>query len=123
MRIFEVFETWAVTRRTRSNEFEAIRFAAAVRATLDPLNLGQRFALLSQDLFILSRSIAENICFVRPETSLDAGRQVATEATADCFTAHRHEKNTAHGWQARSDLSVGQRQRLAITRNRRTQRR
>lgn len=83
MRIFEVFETWAVTRRIRSNEFEAIRFAATVRATLDPLNLRRRFALLSQDLFILSGSIAENICFVRPETSLEAGRQVATKATAD----------------------------------------
>lgn len=83
-----------MTGRIRSNEFEAICFAATVGATLDPFNLTRRFALLPQDLFILSGSIAENICFVRPETSLDAGGQAATKAAADCFTAHRHEKNT-----------------------------
>lgn len=54
-----------------SNEFEATRFVTAACATLDPLNLRRRLALVPQDLFILSGSIAENICFVRPETSLE----------------------------------------------------
>jgi hypothetical protein len=43
----QAFEAEAVTqKRFARNEFEATRFAAAARATLDPANLRRQFALV-----------------------------------------------------------------------------
>jgi len=47
VRIMQAFEAEAVTqKRFARNEFEATRFAAAARATLDPANLRRQFALV-----------------------------------------------------------------------------
>ena len=58
----QAFEAEVVTqKRFARNEFEATRFAAIARATLDAANLRRQFALVPQDLVIFSGSIAENI--------------------------------------------------------------
>jgi len=47
VRIMQAFEAEVVTqKRFARNEFEATRFAAAARATLDPANLRRQFALV-----------------------------------------------------------------------------
>lgn len=73
----QAFEAEAVTEKDLlETNFEATRFAATARETLDPVNLRRQFALVPQDLVIFSGSIAENIRFVgrRPRSTRCAFR-------------------------------------------------
>jgi hypothetical protein len=84
VRTMQAFEAEAVTQnRFARTNFEATRFAATARATLDPANLRRQFALVPWDLIILSAA--------SPKTSALSGRrprptrcaEVATKAAAD----------------------------------------
>jgi len=78
--------------------------------------LRRRISIIEQDIFLFSRTIAENIAFGRPEASPDE-----IEAAAKAAQAHEFIINFQDGYQTvigerGVTLSGGQRQRLALAR-------
>lgn len=78
--------------------------------------LRRQISLIEQDIFLFSRSIAENINFGAPEASEQSIKQAAAAAQADGFiTALDQGYSTVIGERGVT-LSGGQRQRLALAR-------
>jgi ATP-binding cassette subfamily B protein len=78
--------------------------------------LRQQISIIEQDLFLFSRTIAENIKFGHPEAT-----QAEVEAAAKAAQAHDFIMNFADGYETEIGergvtLSGGQRQRLALAR-------
>ncbi len=78
--------------------------------------LRQQISIIEQDLFLFSRSIAENIAFGKPDATPDEIRSAAQAAQADEFIrAFKDGYDTVIGERGVT-LSGGQRQRLALAR-------
>ncbi|MFZ0548245.1 MAG: ABC transporter ATP-binding protein [Candidatus Promineifilaceae bacterium] len=79
-------------------------------------SLRSQISTIEQDVFLFSRTIAENIAFGSPEASQDAIEQAAHEAQAHDFITSFNEGYETEIGERGVTLSGGQRQRLAIAR-------
>ncbi len=79
-------------------------------------SLRAQISMIEQDIFLFSRSIAENIAFGRPETSREEIVAVARAAQAEEFIEQLEQKYDTVIGERGVTLSGGQRQRLAIAR-------
>jgi ATP-binding cassette subfamily B protein len=78
--------------------------------------LRSQISIIEQDIFLYSRSIAENIAFGRPDAPMEEIIEAAKKAQAhDFISGFEHGYETVIG-QRGVTLSGGQRQRLAIAR-------
>ncbi|WP_119069670.1 ABC transporter ATP-binding protein [Aggregatilinea lenta] len=79
-------------------------------------SLRSQISIIEQEIFLFSRSVADNIAFGRPDATREAIEEAARKAQADEFIQHMpHGYDTVIG-QRGVTLSGGQRQRLAIAR-------
>ena len=78
--------------------------------------LRRRVALVLQDVFLFSGSIAENIALDRPEVSGDEVRRVAEAVRADAFVRRLQGQYGALVRERGSNFSAGQRQLLSFAR-------
>jgi ATP-binding cassette subfamily B protein len=79
-------------------------------------SLRKQISIIEQDIFLFSRSIAENIAFGRPGATTDEIREAAKAAQAhDFITGFKDGYETVIGERGVT-LSGGQRQRLALAR-------
>jgi ATP-binding cassette subfamily B protein len=79
-------------------------------------NLRQQISIIEQDIFLFSRSIAENIAFGKQDATLDEIEKAARSAQAhDFITSFNEGYQTVIGERGVT-LSGGQRQRLALAR-------
>lgn len=79
-------------------------------------SLRNQISIIEQDVFLFSRSIAENIAFGKPEATLDEIVTAAKEAQAhDFIMSFENGYDTVIGERG-TTLSGGQRQRLALAR-------
>ena len=79
-------------------------------------SLRSQISVIEQDVFLFSRSVADNIRFGKPESGQDVVEDVAHKAQAhDFITAMPQGYDTVVG-QRGVTLSGGQRQRIAIAR-------
>ena len=79
-------------------------------------SLRRQISIIEQDIFLFSRTIAENIAFGRPDTPQEDIEAAAKAAQAHDFVADfRHGYDTVIGERGVT-LSGGQRQRLALAR-------
>ena len=84
-------------------------------------SLRKHIAVVTQDVFLLNRSIRENISYGAPDATDEEIRQAAALAEADEFIPELHDKENRTGFDAHVGdrgvkLSGGQRQRIAIAR-------
>ncbi len=79
-------------------------------------SLRHAVALVTDDPFLFSASVHENIAYARPEASLEEVEQAARRAQADEFIAELPEGYDTLIGERGLTLSGGQRQRLAIAR-------
>ena len=97
----QAFEAEAVTEKDLlETNFEATRFAATARETLDPVNLRRQFALR---IWLSSPAASPRTSALLAGGLARPGAHSATKAAADCFTARRRQKDRHIAWQARSD--------------------
>ncbi|MGN6516191.1 MAG: ABC transporter transmembrane domain-containing protein [Rhizomicrobium sp.] len=94
----------------------AILFDGIDTADLDPIALRQNIALVAQDPVIFSGTIADNICYGRPEASDEDVRRAAEAAVASEFIDRLPERYQTRVGERGMTLSGGQRQRIAIAR-------
>jgi len=73
-------------------------------------------SMIEQDIFLFSRSVADNIAFGKPDASLDDVRRAAKAAQADEFIEAMDEGYETTIGERGARLSGGQRQRLALAR-------
>jgi len=78
--------------------------------------LRSQISMIEQDIFLFSRSVAENIAFGRPDASREEIVAVARAAQADEFIEQLEQKYETVIGERGVTLSGGQRQRLAIAR-------
>jgi ATP-binding cassette subfamily B protein len=79
-------------------------------------SLRQQISIIEQDIFLFSRSLAENIAFGKPEATQEEIEDAAKEAQAHKFiTSFKEGYETVIGERGVT-LSGGQRQRLALAR-------
>lgn len=78
--------------------------------------LRNQISIIEQDIFLFSRSIAENIAFGKPEASMDEIVQAAKEAQAHDFIMTFEKGYDTIIGERGATLSGGQRQRLALAR-------
>jgi ATP-binding cassette subfamily B protein len=78
--------------------------------------LRNQISIIEQDVFLFSRSIAENIAFGKPEASMDEIIQAAKEAQAHEFILTFEKGYDTIIGERGATLSGGQRQRLALAR-------
>lgn len=83
---------------------------------LDPAVLRRRIAIVFQETFLFSASVAENIAFGRPEASREDIVRIATAARAAGFIRDLSEGYDTVVGERGISLSGGQRQRLALAR-------
>ena len=83
---------------------------------LDVASLRREIALVSDDAFLFSASLRENIAYARPEASDDAVRTAARRAGVDGFAQALPEGYETMVGERGLTLSGGQRQRVAIAR-------
>lgn len=81
-----------------------------------PAALRRRIAIVFQETFLFSASVAENIAFGRPEASREEVVRVAVAARADGFIRELSEGYDTVVGERGVSLSGGQRQRLALAR-------
>jgi ATP-binding cassette, subfamily B, bacterial len=79
-------------------------------------SLRSQISVIEQDIFLFSRTVAENIAFGKPDAPLEAVRTAAARAQADEFINHFPEGYETVVGQRGVTLSGGQRQRIAIAR-------
>lgn len=82
----------------------------------DLATLRSQIAIIEQDVFLFSRSIAENIAFGRPKASQEEIETAAREAQADEFIRSFERGYATVIGERGVTLSGGQRQRLALAR-------
>jgi ATP-binding cassette subfamily B protein len=78
--------------------------------------LRQNISTIEQDIFLFSRTVAENIAFGKPDASPEEIRSVAEAAQADEFITSFQDGYDAVVGERGVTLSGGQRQRLALAR-------
>jgi ATP-binding cassette subfamily B protein len=78
--------------------------------------LREQISIIEQDVFLFSRSIADNIAFGRPEATPDEIRAAAAAAQADEFIRGFHDGYDTVVGERGVTLSGGQRQRIALAR-------
>ena len=78
--------------------------------------LRSQISIIEQDIFLFSRSIADNIRFGRPDATLEEVEEAARKAQAHDFIASFPEGYQTVVGQRGVTLSGGQRQRLALAR-------
>jgi ATP-binding cassette subfamily B protein len=78
--------------------------------------LRQNISIIEQDIFLFSRTIADNIAFGKPGASRDEIREFAVAAQADEFIETFEDGYDAVVGERGVTLSGGQRQRLALAR-------
>ncbi len=83
---------------------------------VDLRSLRQAVAVVSDDPFLFSASVAENIAYARPERPREEIEQAARRAQAHEFIARLPEGYDTRVGERGLTLSGGQRQRLAIAR-------
>ena len=83
---------------------------------IDVAALRREIALVSDDAFLFSASLRENIAYARPEASDDEVRQAARRAGGDGFAEALPEGYETMVGERGLTLSGGQRQRVAIAR-------
>jgi len=79
-------------------------------------SLRQQVRIISQDPFLFSRSIRENICYGKPDASDDAVEEAARKANAHDFIARLPEGYNTRILEGGVNLSQGQRQLISIAR-------
>ncbi|MFN2250866.1 MAG: ABC transporter ATP-binding protein, partial [Anaerolineae bacterium] len=79
-------------------------------------SLRRQVSTIEQDVFLFSRSIADNIAFGRPDATREEIEQAAKDAQADGFIAALPDGYDTVIGERGVTLSGGQRQRLAIAR-------
>jgi ATP-binding cassette subfamily B protein len=82
----------------------------------DLATLRQQIAIIEQDVFLFSRSIAENIAFGKPQAGPEEIQAAAREAQADGFIRSFEQGYATVIGERGVTLSGGQRQRLALAR-------
>lgn len=93
-----------------------VRVNGADVRDLDPRELRRQIAIVFQETFLFSASVAENIAFGRPEASREEIIRVATAAQADGFIRELADGYDTIIGERGISLSGGQRQRLALAR-------
>lgn len=93
-----------------------VRYAELDLRRLDPLELRQRIALVSQEPQVFSVSIAENIRYGRPDASDDEVRQAAAAAQLSALIETLPSGIDTLVGNRGVQLSGGERQRIAIAR-------
>jgi ABC-type multidrug transport system fused ATPase/permease subunit len=83
---------------------------------LDPAELRREVAVVSDDAFLFSATLADNIAYARPEASLDEVRLAASRAGLDELIDQLPEGFETLVGERGLTLSGGQRQRVAIAR-------
>ncbi len=83
---------------------------------IDVASLRREIALVSDDAFLFSASLRENIAYARPEASDDEVRQAARRAGVDGFARALPDGYETMVGERGLTLSGGQRQRVAIAR-------
>ncbi len=78
--------------------------------------LRRNISIIEQDIFLFSRSLAENIAFGKPDASMDEVLQAARAAQADEFARSFEEGYQTVIGERGVTLSGGQRQRVALAR-------
>jgi ABC-type multidrug transport system fused ATPase/permease subunit len=84
--------------------------------SVDLRSLRRAVAVVSDDPFLFSASVAENIAYARPDASLEEIEEAARRAQAHEFIARLPEAYDTRVGERGLTLSGGQRQRLAIAR-------
>jgi ABC-type multidrug transport system fused ATPase/permease subunit len=79
-------------------------------------SLHRQIAIVTQDPFLFSRSIADNIRFGRPEADMDKVQEAARQANAHEFIVALPEGYETRILEGGVNLSVGQRQLISIAR-------
>ena len=72
--------------------------------------------MVSQDAFLFSGTIAENICYGRPDATREEMENAAKLANAHDFIVAKPDGYDTHIQEGASNLSVGQRQLVCIAR-------
>lgn len=84
--------------------------------SLSQTELRRNIAVALQDAILFSGTVAENICFGRPETNDEAIIAAAKAAQAHDFIMEKEDGYQSHVEQRGANFSGGQKQRLAIAR-------
>jgi ATP-binding cassette subfamily B protein len=79
-------------------------------------SLRSQISIIEQDIFLFSKTVAENIAFGKPEASMDEIRIAAQKAQADGFIGELEDGYETVIGERGATLSGGQRQRLALAR-------
>ncbi len=126
----EAGQTVAIVGQTGSGKTSLIRL---INRTYDPLDgqvfidsldlrdwkldsLRSQISIIEQDIFLFSKTVAENIAFGKPDASLDEIKLAAQKAQADQFINELEEGYDTVIGERGTTLSGGQRQRLALAR-------
>jgi len=123
-------QTVAIVGQTGSGKTSLVRL---INRTYDPLqgqvlidgidlrewkldSLRSQISIIEQDIFLFSKTIAENIAFGRPEASQEEIQQAAEKAQASNFISELEDGYDTVIGERGTTLSGGQRQRLALAR-------
>jgi ATP-binding cassette subfamily B protein len=126
----EAGQTVAIVGQTGSGKTSLIRL---INRTYDPLDgqvlidgldlkdwkldsLRSQISIIEQDIFLFSKTVAENIAFGKSDASLDEIKLAAQKAQADQFINELEEGYDTVIGERGTTLSGGQRQRLALAR-------
>lgn len=123
-------QTVAIVGQTGSGKTSLIRL---INRTYDPLDgqvsiddidlrdwkldsLRSQISIIEQDIFLFSKTVAENIAFGKPDATMEEIRIAAQKAQADSFINELEEGYETVIGERGATLSGGQRQRLALAR-------
>ncbi len=123
-------QTVAIVGQTGSGKTSLIRL---INRTYDPMqgqvlidgvdlrewkldSLRSQISIIEQDIFLFSKTVAENIAFGKPQASRDEIRLAADKAQASNFIAELEDGYETVIGERGATLSGGQRQRLALAR-------
>ncbi len=94
----------------------AVKIDGADVRTLDSGGLRAEIAVVTDDPFLFSATVAENIAYARPDASREAIEQAAARAQAAGFIARLPDGYETRVGERGLTLSGGQRQRIALAR-------
>jgi ATP-binding cassette subfamily B protein len=94
----------------------AVRIDGADVRSVDPVSLRREIALVSDDAFLFSATLRENVAYARPDASEDEVRDALRRAGLSEFVAELPDGLETLVGERGLTLSGGQRQRVAIAR-------